>query len=204
MTSAREAACFGLAASLRREAAHRTRRYPDASMPPQPCSISIAAADRSPSSARRASQRVQRASRKLPCSSRHVADPARRCSESTFCVASVKSGARVRGRASATCPRWVAALRCADFRSLYHVQTSTGSRAKPSGEASSSTRCVRQSPPTPRNVGRPLSAEMPEPVSTKTDDARAQRFNEPFARVGSRRMRPERRGARASLPRLRR
>ena len=46
-----------------------------------------------------------------------------------------------------------------------------GSRANPCGDASSSTRCVRQRPPTPRNVGRPLSAEMPDPVKTRTDVA---------------------------------
>src|SRR6185437_4541513 len=61
------------------------------------------------------------------------------------------------------------ARQCAARRSLYHVHTSCGSRAKPSGEASSSTRCERHRPLTPRNVGKPLSAEMPAPVSTKTD-----------------------------------
>jgi hypothetical protein len=127
------------------------------------------------SSERRASQRSQRASRKLPWSSSTFLDPARTCSESTFCVASVKSSKRPSSSASATCAAFGRARRCAARRSLYHVQTSDGLRANPSGDASSSTRCVRHKPFAPRNVGRPLSDEIPEPVSTHRDEARASR-----------------------------
>lgn len=120
---------------------------------------------------RPALQFVQRASRRLPCSSSTLREPARRWSESTFWVASVKSSSASSSWAIARWPALGWARSCAALRSLYQVQTKTGSRANPSGEASSSTRCVRQRPPTPRNVGRPLSAEMPEPVRTKTDFA---------------------------------
>ena len=62
--------------------------------PPQPCSIS-SSGNPEASSVRRSPQRSHRASRKLPCSSSRPLVPARKCSESTFCVASVKSGTSV-------------------------------------------------------------------------------------------------------------
>ncbi len=122
--------------------------------------------------------------RRTPCSALRAGcrevrarffEPARRCSESTFCVTSVKSRGRFEFRERDVSGVRLRRAACAARRSLYQVQTSRGSRAKPSGDASSSTRCVCQRPPAPRNVGRPLSLEMPEPVRTQMAPARASR-----------------------------
>ena len=56
-------------------------------------------------------------------------------------------------------------------RQSYHSQTSDGSRRKAWGVASCSGRCVRQSPPGPRNVGMPLAAETPAPLITVIRDS---------------------------------
>jgi hypothetical protein len=51
-------------------------------------------------------------------------------------------------------------------RQSYHSQTSRGSRRNAAGVASSSGRKLRHKPPLPRNVGTPLAAETPAPVTT--------------------------------------
>lgn len=168
LTSAR-AAAWAASVHSRCGSASPNQTTPGRNSPPHVCSMRSMG---KPSSIDRLSpHRLQRASRKFPCSSRTLREPARRWSESTFWVAKVKSSQRASRRASARCAGLGSARLCAARRSLYHVQTKCGSRAKPSGDASCSTRCVRHRPPTPRNVGKPLSAEIPEPVSTKTDVA---------------------------------
>src|SRR5258706_2557588 len=73
--------------------------------------------------------------------------------------------------ARATCPGfgWIDAM--IFFRALYHSQTSSGFRMKASKFASSSGLNFFQSPSSPRNVGTPLSAEIPAPVKTATESA---------------------------------
>src|SRR3990172_9771972 len=56
-------------------------------------------------------------------------------------------------------------------RQLYHSHTSLGSLLNASGVASSSALKFRHRPSFPRKVGTPLSAEIPAPVSTQTEDA---------------------------------
>ena len=97
--------------------------------------------------------------------------PARSCSPSTFCVMSVKRGERSSMRAKAKCPALGFTFAMTLRRQLYHSQLSSGLRANAAGVAKSSGRWLRHSPPGPRNVGTPLSAEMPAPVRTATDDA---------------------------------
>src|SRR5258706_6075820 len=57
------------------------------------------------------------------------------------------------------------------LRALYYSQTSSGFRMKASKFASSSGLNFFQSPSTPRNVGTPVSEEIPEPVNTATESA---------------------------------
>jgi hypothetical protein len=122
-------------------------------------------------SLRSRSHTVHRTAQISPCTLRMFLLPARSCRPSTFCVTSVKLGTRRSISASAKWP----ALGCASAitlrRQSYHSHTNFGSRAKPCGVANSSARYVRHTPPGPRNVGMPLSADMPAPVSTATDFA---------------------------------
>jgi hypothetical protein len=65
-------------------------------------------------------------------------------------------------------PALGAAVAMSARRSAYQRQTRTGSRRKAWGVATSSGRSPCQSPWASRNVGSPLSADMPAPVSTAT------------------------------------
>ena len=113
--------CCGVLATSPAAAARRTRRYRAESVRRTRARSRRAARPSSPS-ARRASQRVQRASRRLPCSSSTLREPARRCSESTFCVASVKSPKRVLELRERVVAR--IRLRTADGRSCARCTTS--------------------------------------------------------------------------------
>ena len=100
-----------------------------------------------------------------PCNFTMLRLPARSWSPSTFWVTSVKRPlARHSISARARCPGFGCALWMICRRQSYHSQTKRGSRAKASGDASFSGEKFRQSPFGPRNVGIPLSAEMPAPV----------------------------------------
>lgn len=115
--------------------------------------------------------RVQRIFQILPWISESCRDPASRCSPSTFCVMSQNRSNRCSIEATASCAGFGRLVAMSSRRQLYHSQTSRGSRAKASGVARSSARYCRHSPSAPRNVGTPLSAEIPAPVSTVTDRA---------------------------------
>ena len=76
----------------------------------------------------------------------------------------------------ARCAAFGSAARTRPRRHSYHSHTSAGSRANASGVASSSARKLRHNPPSPRNVGMPLSAETPAPVKTTTLRGRSARI----------------------------
>src|SRR5258707_977756 len=97
--------------------------------------------------------------------------PAQSCSPSTFCVTRAKLPARRSICARAECPGLGAACAISPRRQSYHSHTNLGSRANASGVARSSARKLPHKPPFPRNVGMPLSAEMPAPVSTAMEAA---------------------------------
>src|SRR5207247_2044011 len=89
---------------------------------------------------------------------------ARRRSRSTFWVTKVKRSVRASSLTRAWCPGLGFALAIKPRLQSYHSHTNPGSRAKASGVARSWGRNVRHSPADPRNVGTPLSAEIPAPV----------------------------------------
>lgn len=124
-------------------------------------------------SSRSAPHRMQRHTQSVPCSSITSRLPAAWCSRSTFCVMSVNLRCCF---STACCSR--ASARCAGFgfaaahfsrRQSYQRVTVSGSRANASGVASWLGSYLAQSPSiASRNVGIPLSAETPAPVSTTT------------------------------------
>src|ERR1051325_4594431 len=116
--------------------------------------------------------RTQRARKRLPCSSTTPADPARACKSSTFCVTTTAPVSA----AMARCAAFGSAARTRPRRHSYHSHTSAGSRANACGVAKSSARKLRHKPPSPRNVGMPLSAETPAPVKTTTLRGRSARI----------------------------
>ena len=114
-------------------------------------------------------QRFQQESSQIePCSRTRRCVPARMCRSSTFCVMTVHVFESRVHCASTSCAAfgWHDAI--VARRHSYHSHTSAGSRANASGVARSSTRNDRHSPPAPRNVGTPLAADTPAPVSTVT------------------------------------
>src|SRR5262249_44576269 len=92
-------------------------------------------------------------------------------SPSTFWVINVKYCFWHSSSTSALCPALGRALAIACRRQSYHSHTRRGSRRKASDVASSSGLHCFQSPSSPRNVGTPLSAEMPAPVRTAIFEA---------------------------------
>ncbi len=92
--------------------------------------------------------------------------PASLCSPSTFCVISVKGCPRFSIATSALCAAFGLHVPISPRHQSSHSQTSFGSRSKAGGVARSSARKLRQRPSVPRNVGTPLSPEMPAPVRT--------------------------------------
>src|ERR1043165_674505 len=122
--------------------------------------------------ARTRCSRTQRTRKWLPCSSTTSSEPARACSASTFCVTTTAS----ESAATARCAAFGSAARTRPRRISYHSHTMAGSRANASGVASSSARKLRHNPPSPRNVGMPLSAETPAPVKTTTLRGRSARI----------------------------
>ena len=106
--------------------------------------------------------------------------PPSACSSSTFCVTNVNSAPRAARRcsicASAMCPGFGRACSTMRKRMRYQSVTSAGSRANASGVARSSARKLRHSAAAPlRNVGMPLSAEIPAPVNAAARRARDKR-----------------------------
>src|SRR5690606_36020528 len=99
------------------------------------------------------------------CSTRD--EPARSCRSATFCVTTLSPGHLPSSSASTLCPACGWTLANCAIRYTYQPQTSDGSRWNAVGVASSSgfQRDHRLSLP-PRNVGIPLSADMPAPVNT--------------------------------------
>ena len=110
----------------------------------------------------------RKAPRSNPCSRTRRCVPARMCRSSTFCVMTVHVFESRVHCASTSCAAfgWHDAI--VARRHSYHSHTSAGSRANASGVARSSARNDRHSPPAPRNVGTPLAADTPAPVSTVT------------------------------------
>ena len=121
-----------------------------------------------------AQPRQQPTSQIEPCSRRTPAVPARSCRPSTFCVISLNSG-----EAQAPVGQHVVReVRLAGGDELAPPVVPLPDRARdrartPAGVASSSTRKCFQRPSVPRNVGTPLAAETPAPVSTVTRRAPA-------------------------------
>ena len=94
--------------------------------------------------------------------------PAASCKPSTFCVTSVKPGSEQLQRASTSWARFGRHRAMRLRRHEYHSHTRRGSCANAWGVARSSGLNRRQSPSAPRNVGTPLAADTPAPVSTVT------------------------------------
>src|SRR5688572_16291140 len=101
--------------------------------------------------------------------------PARSWRPSTFCVINRKCGNLRLQSASTRCAAFGshAAILCR--RQSYHSQTNRGSRAKACGVASDSGLKLFHSPSAPRNVGTPLAADTPAPVSTVMRASRVSR-----------------------------
>ncbi len=115
--------------------------------------------------------------RMLPCNSITSRLPALWCRSSTFCVTRVRSGTSSRIREIARCPGLGRASATSLRRHAYQSQTRLGSLSKASGVASSCGSKRAQSPVwASLKVGTPLSAEIPEPVSTtvRVDPRRAE------------------------------
>ncbi len=110
---------------------------------------------------------MQRALLMLPCSSTTQRWPAAWWSPSTFWVTTQLTSPSLSISASARWAGFGLALNTSSILHLYHSHTSFGSLLNASGVASSSGLNLLHSPSGPRNVGTPLSAETPAPVSTR-------------------------------------
>src|SRR5574341_290064 len=92
--------------------------------------------------------------------------PASWCRPSIFCVTRVKLGFSFSRLTSALWLGFGFASFAIPLLQSYHSQTSLGSLWNASWLASSSDLYFLHNPSFPRNVGIPLSAEMPAPVRT--------------------------------------
>ena len=102
----------------------------------------------------------------LPWISATRRDPAARWRPSTFCVTRRKSGLDASTAARAAWPGFGMQPRILCLRHWYHSHTSRGSAANAPGVASDIGSLRFHNPSGPRNVGTPLSADTPAPVST--------------------------------------
>ena len=111
-------------------------------------------------------QPLHRGAKRLPCRCAATVLPARSCRSSTFCVMTATLATRAQS-ASARCPAFGSTERTRRARHWYHAHTSAGSAAHACGVASDSASNRSQSPVcASRNVGTPLSADIPAPVDT--------------------------------------
>ena len=153
-----------------RRASRRTRRCRAAGAPRRDSEAGAAPPGRSSSGNGGRRHDEQRVRHSVPWTSTSRRLPARAWSPSTFWVASRN---RSPSRSSRRDQRVVGGVGLGRGGGRAGASSRSARRARdrrrsPSGEATCSTGWPSQSPPAPRNVARPLSAEMPAPVRTRT------------------------------------